>query len=444
MRASRDLRRLAQALYYETVDADQLLPFVQRCSDRPELADHVREPFISGQNGYLDPEKFLSDSDQSSGHDSVRARLITHGMREDRRKGPGEVSVAMMAVILCTKVEKIVVEQSAVVNWILPEDLLMDCAALSKSKHSTPSRIPLSNLRTFAIQAASTTGPEMHDDPWCWENDSWLELLSGLPWINSIEVFDGDFPIWCSGQLRSNLRSLIIINTIIGADAHVICQILKCFPVLECLDLTVPPRRDLYLESTWSEIGQIVSRHGASLRKFRFDNTLNCTRSLFNVSKLHNLRYLAIPVDTLMDLDHEELSMKRGCVNKQTFDGNRHGFGSVHDIEDMWAENIPADSEAADQDNEEDNITRSILDGPDVPFCDLLPNRLQHLRILDGIYTEDVADNVDRQVRDLVLDLRFSALHDVQVRRKSGFTEHVKDIGWHVERRPFWNVMRRV
>lgn len=77
-----------------------------------------------------------------------------------------------------------------------------------------------------------------------------------------------------------------------------------------------------------------------------------------------------------MDLDHEELSMKRECVNKQTFDGNRHSFGSVHDIEDMWAENIPADSEATDQDNEEDNITRSILDGPGVPFFDLLPNRL--------------------------------------------------------------------
>jgi hypothetical protein len=294
------------------------------------------------------------------------------------------------------------------------------------------------------MQAASSTDPEMHDDPWCWENDSWLELLSELPKISSIEVFGENFPIWCSGQLRSNLRSLTIINTIFGADAHVICQILKCFPVLECLDLTVPPRRDLYLESTWSEIGQVVSRHGASLRKFRFDNTLNCTRGLFNVSELHNLRYLAIPVDAPMDLDHEELSMQRGCVNKQTFDGNRHGFGSVHDVEDMWAKNIAADSEAADQDGEEDNITRSILDGQGVPFSDLVPGTLQHLRILDGIYTEDAAHHVDQRLRDLVLNPRFSKLHDVQVRRKSEFTEHVRDVGWHVERRPFWNVMRQV
>ena len=59
MQASKDLRRLAQALYYETIDADQLSPFVQRCNYRPEIASHVRERDISGQNGYSDPEKFL-------------------------------------------------------------------------------------------------------------------------------------------------------------------------------------------------------------------------------------------------------------------------------------------------------------------------------------------------------------------------------------------------
>lgn len=154
-------------------------------------------------------------------------------MRDDRRKGPGEVSVAMMAVILCTRVGKIIVEQNAVVNWILPEDLLMDCAAQSKSKDSTPSRIPLSNLRTFAIHAASSTDPEMHDDPWCWENDSWFALLLGLPKISFIEVFGESLPIWLSGQSRSNLRSLTIINTSFGADAHVIFRILECFSVLE-------------------------------------------------------------------------------------------------------------------------------------------------------------------------------------------------------------------
>jgi len=54
-----------------------------------------------------------------------------------------------------------------------------------------------------------------------------------------------------------------------------------------------------------------------------------------------------------------------------------------------------------------------------------------------------VASYVDKEIRDLVLHRRFSELRDVQVRRRVFFTEHVKDIGWHLERRPFWNVMRR-
>ena len=111
-----------------------------------------------------------------------------------------------------------------------------------------------------------------------------------------------------------------------------------------------------------------MSRHDASLRKFRFEDILNFTPGLLNVSQLRNLRYLAALVDALVNYDHEELSMQWNCVDKQTFNVNRHGFSSVHDIEDMWAETMPASSKAVDQDHEEQSITRSILAGTDVPL----------------------------------------------------------------------------
>ena len=58
-----DLRKLAQAVYYEIVDFDQLLPSLQRCICQAGLADRVRELYVSGQNWYFYPERSLFDSD---------------------------------------------------------------------------------------------------------------------------------------------------------------------------------------------------------------------------------------------------------------------------------------------------------------------------------------------------------------------------------------------
>lgn len=59
MQANRALHRIAQPVFYETVDVDQLLPFVQACMRQPGLAGHVRELHVSGQNGYFYPERPL-------------------------------------------------------------------------------------------------------------------------------------------------------------------------------------------------------------------------------------------------------------------------------------------------------------------------------------------------------------------------------------------------
>lgn len=139
--------------------------------------------------------------------------------------------------------------------------------------------------------------------------------------------------------------------------------------------------------------------------------------------------------------------------------GNRHGFGSVHDVEDMWLEANPDERSTASHEFDameaelaaeyEDATRRIIYDGPITPFYQLLPETLQHLRILDDINTESVACFVDEQLSDLVLDPKFSQLRDIQVRRKKIFTEHIKpeqieNSGWRIERRELWNIMRRV
>lgn len=446
MRASRDLRRLAQAVYYETVDVDRLLPFVRRLISQPDLADCVRELYISGQNGYFLPEGSLFDPEGTSDHGNFRSRLLAYGMGKMSRNGEFEVSVAMMAVVLCTKLEKIVVHQSAAVEE-LPEIFLKDCAALFKSNKSTSSRIPLSNLRTFAIQVPSRTDHPLFQALGWRGNEDWVQLLSSLPLITSVEIAGDSLPVWYDEGTKTNLTSLTVLDLPVDNDGSVILSILKGCPGLECLDLTAPPLEDGYYDymETWSGIGDIVCRYGASLRKFRYDNIQNQTPDLLNVTALRDLRYLAVPVDALMELDAV-------YENHGVFNGNRHGFGSVYDIEDMWGESIQDDrktsylggSETVEQGDAQEPSTRSILPGSNVPFSRLFPNTLQHLRILDDVDTEEVASNIDKRLRDLLLDRRFSDLHDVQVRRETAFTEHLRDIGWHIERRSCWNIMRRM
>lgn len=305
MRLSRTLRRLAAAVYYEIVSVDQLLPFVQSCISQPNLADNARELYVSGKNGHFHPDRSLFDPEGASSHDSFRSRMLSHSIKDGVRTGPSEVFVAMTAVILCTKLEKIFVDQSAMVHWVLQKSLLEDCAAPFRSNNPTPSHIPLSNLRTFAMQIPPRDNqtPPLEID-W-WDDDSWLQLLSNLPMITSLEIAGYNLPLWYGEGSKSNLRSLTIVDLPVNHDGTVILSILKGCPALECLDLTVPPRQDGdydYIE-TWSGIGHIVSRHGAPLRKFRYDNILNQTLGLLNVSALRNLRYLAVSVDALMELD---------------------------------------------------------------------------------------------------------------------------------------------
>jgi hypothetical protein len=223
-------------------------------------------------------------------------------------------------------------------------------------------------------------------------------------------------------------------------------------PFLESLDLTKRPE-DPYgtISSAWCEIGEALSQHGASLRKFRYDNTPHPSApGLLNVSSLCNLRNLAVPVDALVAFHEYHKFLDDGYCESHTFRGNCHGYGSVHDIEGMWHETLVDKkdtarrngSETAGMGDEEEDIARSVLaERHNVLFSYLLPDALHHLRILDDVDTECMASCTDQRLRELVLDPRFSELRDLQVRRRKVFTEHVRDIGRRIERRPFWAIM---
>ena len=106
MQASRGLCRIARAVYYETIEADQLFPFMQICITQPKLADHVRELYISEQN----------------------------------------IALAAMAVVSCTNLEKLVVKGIVMIEHVLPVPLVGGCASLFKSNKSATSCFSLSHI----------------------------------------------------------------------------------------------------------------------------------------------------------------------------------------------------------------------------------------------------------------------------------------------------------
>lgn len=362
--------------------------------------------------------------------------------------------LAALAVVSCTSLEKLVVKNNAMIEHVLPVVLVSRCASLFRSNKSVISRLPLSNLRTLAIQTPSQTDEDMFPASQ-WRNHNWIETVTRLPKIDSIEVFDGSLPEGIEKSLLSSLKYLTVTSLPFACDEENIRCILGICPFLESLDLTTRPEvlRDEE-SSSWSAIDEVSSRNGANLRKFRFDNLSHPSApGLLDVSSLRKLRYLAVPVDALVALYECYDTFGPAFYQHKVFTGNRHGCGSVHDIEDMWAEIIldkrdtalRYGSEIAGEDDEEEEVTRLMLDtGPNVPFFHLLPDNLQHLRLLDDADTVDIATYADGKLRDLVSHPGSSELGDVQVRRRAFFTEHVRNIGWHVERRPFWNVMRRV
>lgn len=414
MQASRGLCRLARAVYYNTIEAEQLISFMQICIREPKLADHVREICISEQNFPL----------------------------------------AALAVVSCTALEKLVVEDTVMIEHVLPVTLVGGCASLFRSNKSATSRLPLSNLRALAIQAPSQTDEDLSPGIE-WRNPNWIELITHLPKIDSIEIFDGFLPERIGKSLMSNLKHLTVTSLPFACDEENIRCILGICPFLESLDLTT--RAEVFCDgepSSWPEIGEALSRNGGNLRKFRYDSLSRPTApGLLNVSSLRKLRYLAVPLDALVAQHQYYDDLGATFYLGELFKGNRHGYGSVHDIEDMWAETVADEhdtarrdgSETAGQDDDEEEVTKLMLaTGPNLPFFHLLPDTLQHLRILDDVDTMNVASYVDEEIRNLVLHPRFSELCDVQVRRRVFFTEHVRNIGWHIERRPFWNVMRRL
>jgi hypothetical protein len=84
------------------------------------------------------------------------------------------------------------------------------------------------------------------------------------------------------------------------------------------------------------------------------------------------------------------------------------------------------------------------LNTPTVPLHQLLPSSLRHLRIIDdwGLWTDAI--RLDVELRDLMLLPHLSELRSIRVKREIPYSKHVRDLGWHHQRRAHqWNVLLR-
>lgn len=398
-------------------------------------------------------ELYVSEADGDFGLDvsGITSRLVDAPILHKCMFPETLLSVAVLAIMLCINVETIGISMSANLDHNLAMYFMAECARLSRygEPRSEPTLVPLKKLRTLAIDCSAAGSSS---DYQYWDCDYWFQGLTYFPSITSIEL-TGPCSVYLlkseEERVLSSLKSLVINEWIDCDPTTEIKHLLQCYPLLEHLDLTAYPSDLLNPLDTWAELGLILSTWGSSLRSFRYDDTLgSLTPNVINLKSLPRLQYLALPLDALINFGRKKQDDL--LQHQNLFSGNRHGYGSKYDLEDMWVDSTTGQYRRFSHQIRDGIEACTVFCGvntwraPSEPLSQLLPDTLQHLRVLDDWNFEDEACALDISVRSLVLDPQFSELHDVQVRRRRVCTGHVKRIGWQVERRPFWNVMRRM
>jgi hypothetical protein len=296
-------------------------------------------------------------------------------------------------------------------------------------------KAPLASLRNVDLRYPSVPtefvyfdddemGPDFESEGYVW-----FYWLVQLPQIESVTVHrllknSSDILMLSS----SSLKRLKLTDPQEPLDTDRLEGILEASPMLECLDATwkfsymVERGMEWSPDIEWAALGAAVTKHGSKLQRLRLDNSAihflpgkPSTTSL-NLASLNHLRSLTLPVEALLSEPAGEYS-------------------------------VPATDEAGQDDDDEFRDLHAPGQGVNTPTASLrqiLPHSLQRLRLIDDWHLWADAIRLDMELRDLLLDPRFSELRSIRIRRKIPWSKHVKDLGWHEFRHgPYWNVLLR-
>jgi hypothetical protein len=436
--ASRALNRLAKPVLYHTVNTANLFSLAHQLAHNPTLASQVRELSVDEHSSQY--VGVMGKSDDRQWPEYLRDRLSACQSCWTERHRREEIStygfrmpVANLILMVCTNIHTLVLHDKYAEPQAISHHFIEDCKDLG---YDDP-KAPLASLRnvdlrypTVPTEFVYLDDDEMEPD---FESEGyvWFFWLVQLPQIESVTVHrllknSSDIPMPSS----SGLKRLKLTDPQVPLNTDRLEGILEAFSMLECLDATwkfsymVERGVEWSPDMEWAALGTAVTKHGSKLQKLRLDNPAiqflpgkPSTTSL-NLASLSDLRSLTLPVEALLSEPAGEYS-------------------------------VPATHEAGHDDDDDDEFRNLHAPGhgintPTSPLRQLLPHSLQRLRIIDDWHLWADAVRLDLELRDLILDPRFSELRSIRVRRKTPWSKHVKDLGWHEFRHgPYWNVLLR-
>ena len=392
MRVSSQIYRLADPMLHHTVTSGQLNRAMQNPVLRPARRD----------------QKTALVRVLHANHKESRTMV--------RRPGLSKSPITQLQVELCTNLQALVLSISTYPRRVLPPKLLRDYDTLAP-RWPISSDSPLANLCSFEIGAI-----EYLRDDLDLESNDWFLLLASLPRMKTISVPTITEQAFPSPQEQAtpqeqaalqeqllNLKSLALTSQ--PLTPGLLEAVLKTFPLLEELSVTWPEKGNTWptVADIWPQLGQALCEHGTSLHKIHFACKRKTRGSLINLSSLHNLKSLALPIDAL-------ISEPAGRYRVLTATGD--------DGPELFWPLGPGEGA--------DTFT--------IPLNYLLPPDLGDLTITDHWEWWADAYRLDNQLRDLMANPTFSELHSIRLRRSRpfvlfggmGWSGHWPDRDWQV------------
>lgn len=404
----------------------------QHLARYPSLADEVRELSID-ESDCNDHFEHLYENEDYQWPEHIRSRMLAHPSLFSNSNGQVRISnyvtVATIALIVCTKVHTLNLTTLSLAPMALPEAFLRECIELGQSRLDN-THAPLANLRKLTVEAPQE--PE-YEDQFMEQGQTWFNDLLRLPQITAISLYDIPYESTFTSTLTSGVKYLSL-SKMEDLSVSKLESILEACPLLEGLELTTKPTYQSDRTLNWGEIGTALNRYGSQLRKLRIDNSKSSLLSpkefgLINLASLSHLRSLFLPVEAVL----QESAGEYDIPDTKLGDYGASANTNMHDM-----------------DTEEEEYFRDLhtpeqgLNTPTIPLHQLLPQSLKYIRITDEWDLWADATRLDIELRDLMLHPQFSELRAIRVRRRMQYTRHVKNLGWRYKRREqMWNVLLR-
>lgn len=417
MLANSTLRLLAEPVLYHSISQQELTKLVQCFIRRPRLVGLVKELRNCNTVGHDQLPEGLHDIDAWREENIETCELWTR---------PYEIPAIGFVLLMCTRLETLVIVGNACDETFPDGDVLAECTALYE-KPSAGSDTPLAALRTLVMQPGSNYLSCMNE-----YDDRWFPGVVSLPNIETIEIAElGMYEFEVSPSI-SSLKSLTIGSSAmdgLGFTGQIALSLVlepllvKC-PMLQFLDLTFdngPNEGDDH----WGPLGCMLSNHGSSLRTLHLWNPNEVVNRAndgapINLTAMANLRTLTLPADAILPsrrrppFTFEQLAdgMNRGQITMQPND-------YPPDDEDQ-----PAGAHGSEEGSEPAIVS----------LMELLPSNLTELAIDDNTKLSSNVARLDRELGKIMLSPLFMDLETVRIWRHKAPTKHLKETGWEVQR----------